>query len=175
MQNFNVSLQKISASTLTQAVSSWLNSDSNNDQRDSTLTRLIFFIFTDDSNLTRLIWVGVESNLTHDSWVKHNSACYNTLWKRVTIAGRMKVLEAAQYAPAAPAAGEGGGAVHCRRPPAGSIRPNPHRSSWPGPRDQSGAPVTSRRGGGEVRPHPCTVHRQGDRGDISRRSKLHGD
>ena len=80
MQNFNVSLQKNNYSTLTQAVSSWLNSDSNNDQHDSTLTRLysllfnftiLFFIFTDDLTLTRLIWVRVESNLTHDSWVKH--------------------------------------------------------------------------------------------------------
>ena len=66
--------RKISASTLTQAVSSWLNSDSNDDQRDSTLTRLISFIFTTDSTLTRLIWVRVESNLTHDSWVQHNPA-----------------------------------------------------------------------------------------------------
>ena len=49
---------KIIDLTLTQAVSSWLNSDSNDDQRDSTLTRLI--------------WVRVESNLTHDSWVEHN-------------------------------------------------------------------------------------------------------
>ena len=59
--------RNISASTLTQAVSSWLNSDSNDDQRDSTLTRLISFIFTADLTLTRLIWVRVESNLTHDS------------------------------------------------------------------------------------------------------------
>ena len=66
------SLRKISDSTLTQAVSSWLNSDSNDDQRDSTLTRLISWIFTADSTLTRLIWVRVESNLTHDSWVEHN-------------------------------------------------------------------------------------------------------
>ena len=66
------SLRKISDSTLTQAVSSWLNSDSNDGQRDSTLTQLIFLIFTADSTLTRLIWVRVESNLTHDSWVEHN-------------------------------------------------------------------------------------------------------
>ena len=65
--------RKIIASTLTQ-VSSWLNSDSNDDQRDSTLTRLIFLIFTTDSTLTRLNWVRVESNLTHDSWVEHNPA-----------------------------------------------------------------------------------------------------
>ena len=58
--------------TLTQAVSSWLNSDSNDDQRDSTLTRLISLLFTADSTLTRLIWVRVESNLTDDSWVEHN-------------------------------------------------------------------------------------------------------
>ena len=64
--------RKIIDSTLTQAVSSWPNSDSNNDQRDSTLTRLISLIFTADSTLTRLIWVRVESNLTHDSWVEHN-------------------------------------------------------------------------------------------------------
>ena len=69
------SLQKISDSTLTQAVSSWLNSDSNDNQRDSTLTRLISWIFTADSTLTRLIWVRVESNLTHDSWVEHNPVC----------------------------------------------------------------------------------------------------
>ena len=68
------SLRKISDSTLTQAVSSWLNSDSNDDQRDSTLTRLISLIFTADSTLTRLIWVRVVSNLTHDSWVGHNPA-----------------------------------------------------------------------------------------------------
>ena len=66
--------RKIIYSTLTQAVSSWLNSDSNDDQRDSTLTRLISLIFTADSTLTRLIWVRVESNLTHDSWVEHNPA-----------------------------------------------------------------------------------------------------
>ena len=35
------SLRKISDSALTQVVSSWLNSDSNDNQRDSTLTRLI--------------------------------------------------------------------------------------------------------------------------------------
>ena len=64
--------RKIIDSTLTQAVSSWLNSDSNDDQSDSTLTRLISLIFTADSTLTRLIWVRVESNLTHDSWVEHN-------------------------------------------------------------------------------------------------------
>ena len=51
---------------------SWLNSDSNDDQRDSTLTRLMSLIFTADSTLTRLIWVRVESNLTHNSWVEHN-------------------------------------------------------------------------------------------------------
>ena len=67
--------RKISDSTLTQAVSSWLNSDSNDEQRDSTLTRLISLIFTADSTLTRLIWVRVESNLTHDSWVEHNPVC----------------------------------------------------------------------------------------------------
>ena len=66
------SLRKIIHSTLTQAVFSWLNSDSNDDQRDLTLTRLISLIFTADSTLTRLIWVRVESNLTHDSWVEHN-------------------------------------------------------------------------------------------------------
>ena len=66
------SLRKICDSTLTQAVSSWLNSDSNDNQRDSTLTRLISWIFTADSTLTRLIWVRVESNLTHDSWLEHN-------------------------------------------------------------------------------------------------------
>ena len=66
------SLRKISDSTLTQAVSSWLNSDSNDNQRDSTLTRLISWIFTADSTLTRLIWVRVESHLTHGSWVEHN-------------------------------------------------------------------------------------------------------
>ena len=66
------SLRKISDSTLIQAVSSWLNSDSNDNQRDSTLTRLISWIFTDESTLTRLIWVRDESNLTHDSWVEHN-------------------------------------------------------------------------------------------------------
>ena len=49
MQNLTFSLQKITDSTLTQAV------DSNDDQRDSTLTRLIFLIFTADSTLTRLI------------------------------------------------------------------------------------------------------------------------
>ena len=64
--------RKIIDSTLTQAVSSWLNSDSNDDQRDSTLTRLISLIFTADSTLTQLIWVRVESNLTHDWWVEHN-------------------------------------------------------------------------------------------------------
>ena len=64
--------RKIIDSTLTQAISSWLNSDSNDYQRDSTLTRLISLIFTADSTLTRLIWVRVESNLTHDSWVEHN-------------------------------------------------------------------------------------------------------
>ena len=64
--------RKIINSTLTQAVSSWLNSDSNDDQRDSTLTRLISLIFTTDSTLTRLIWVRVESNLTYDSWIEHN-------------------------------------------------------------------------------------------------------
>ena len=64
--------RKIIDSTLTQAISSWLNSDSNDDQHDSTLTRLISLIFTADSTLTRLIWVRVESNLTHDSWVEHN-------------------------------------------------------------------------------------------------------
>ena len=65
-------LIKFSDSTLTEAVCMWLNSDSNDDQRDSTLTRLISLIFTADSILTRLIWVRVESNLTHDSWVEHN-------------------------------------------------------------------------------------------------------
>ena len=40
--------------------SAWLNS------------RLIFLVFTADSTMTRLIWVRVESNLTHDSWVGHN-------------------------------------------------------------------------------------------------------
>ena len=64
--------KRISDSTLTQAVSSWLNPDSNDEQRDSTLTRLISLIFTADSTLTRLIWVRVESNLTHDSWVEYN-------------------------------------------------------------------------------------------------------
>ena len=64
--------RKIIDSTLTQAISSWLNSDSNDYQRDSTLTRLISLIFTADSTLTRLTWVRVESNLTHDSWVEHN-------------------------------------------------------------------------------------------------------
>ena len=48
------SLRKISDSTLTQTVSSWLNSDSNDNQRDSTLTWLISWIFT------------------ADSWVEHN-------------------------------------------------------------------------------------------------------
>ena len=51
--------RKISASTLTQAVSSWLNTDSNDDQRDSTLTRLIFLHFhgrldSDSTRSTRL-------------------------------------------------------------------------------------------------------------------------
>ena len=50
------------------------STDSNDVQRDSTLTRLISLIFTADSTLTRLIWVRVESNLTHDSWVEHNPA-----------------------------------------------------------------------------------------------------
>ena len=40
---------KISVSSLTQAVFRWLNSDSNDDQRDSTLTRPISLIFTADS------------------------------------------------------------------------------------------------------------------------------
>ena len=40
--------------------SAWLNS------------RLIFLVFTADSTMTRLIWVRVESNLIHDSWVGHN-------------------------------------------------------------------------------------------------------
>ena len=84
--------RKISALTFTQAVSSWLNSDSNDDQRDSTLTRLISFIFTADSTLTRLIWVRVESNLTHDSWVEHNpgtwcSAGARKLVRKWTITG----------------------------------------------------------------------------------------
>ena len=57
---FTFSPRKIIDSTLTQAVSSWFNSDSNDDQRDSTLTRLISLIFTADSTLTRLIWVRVE-------------------------------------------------------------------------------------------------------------------
>ena len=70
------SRQKISDSALTQAVSSWLNSDSNGDQRDSTLTQIISLIFKADSTLTRLIWVRVESNLTHDSWVEHNPDGY---------------------------------------------------------------------------------------------------
>ena len=52
---FTFSLRKISDSTLTQAVSSWLNSDSNDDQRDSTLTRLISLIFTADSNHGRRV------------------------------------------------------------------------------------------------------------------------
>ena len=72
--------RKIIDSTLTQAVSSWLNSDSNDGQRNSTLTRLISLIFTADSTLTRLIWVRVESNLTHDSWVEHNPAWKGTTW-----------------------------------------------------------------------------------------------
>ena len=75
--------RKIIDSTLTQAVSSWLNSDSNDDQRDSTLTRLISLISTADSTLIRLIWVRVQSNLTHDSWVEHNPVCesiYNVNW-----------------------------------------------------------------------------------------------
>ena len=64
----------------------WLNFDSSSFQlaqlwlkryqRDSTLTRLISLIFTVDSTLTRLIWVRVESNLTHDSWVEHNPGRY---------------------------------------------------------------------------------------------------
>ena len=68
--------RKIIDSTLTQAVSSWPNSDSNDYQHDSTLTRLISLIFTIDSTLTRLIWVRVESNLTQDSWVEHNPGSY---------------------------------------------------------------------------------------------------
>ena len=87
--------KKIIDSTLTQTVSSWLNSDSNDDQRDSTLTRLISLIFTADSTLTRLIWVRVESNLTHDSWVEHNPGCHlflrttprsykNRIWKKMS-------------------------------------------------------------------------------------------
>ena len=54
--------QTIHDSTFTSAVSSWLNSDSNDGQRDSTPTRLISLIFTSDSTLTRLIWVGVKHN-----------------------------------------------------------------------------------------------------------------
>ena len=50
--------KKISDSTLAQAVSRWHNSDSNDNQRNSTLAQLI--------------WVRVESNLTHDLWVEHN-------------------------------------------------------------------------------------------------------
>ena len=58
--------------------------DSNDDQRDSTLTRLISLIFTADSILTRLIWVRVESKLTHDSWVEHYPA-HNHFTLHVTV------------------------------------------------------------------------------------------
>ena len=50
-------LRKISDSTLTQAVTSQLNSNSNNDQHDSTLTRLMSLIFKADWTLSRLILV----------------------------------------------------------------------------------------------------------------------
>ena len=66
--------KKINDSTLTQAVSSWLISDSNKDQFDSILTRLMSLIFMSDSTLTLVISVRVDSNLIHDSWVEHNPA-----------------------------------------------------------------------------------------------------
>ena len=44
---------------------------------DSTLTRLDILFFQADSTLTGLIWVRVESDLTHDSWVEHNPGFYH--------------------------------------------------------------------------------------------------
>ena len=41
--------------------------------------------FTADSTLTRLIWVRVESNLTHDSWVEHNPGMHSSRWRGNTI------------------------------------------------------------------------------------------
>ena len=43
-------------------------------------TPLISLIFTVESTLTRLIWVSIESNLTHDSWVERNVA-----WKKISM------------------------------------------------------------------------------------------
>ena len=73
---------RISDSDLTQTVSSWLNYDSNDHQHDLTLTwlkSLILWLTQLDSFESE--WVRVESNLTHDSWFKHNPAKDFTLWR----------------------------------------------------------------------------------------------
>ena len=59
--NFDIGSRYSVGSTRLKRRSAWLNS-----------TRLISLIFTADSTMTRLIWVRLESNLTHDSWVEHN-------------------------------------------------------------------------------------------------------
>ena len=69
MQNLTFSPQK----NQWEAVSSWFDAGSKDDQRDSTLTLLISLIFTAESTLIRLIWVRVESNWTYHTWVGHNS------------------------------------------------------------------------------------------------------
>ena len=79
-------------SNLTQAVSSWLNSDSNDDQRELPLTRLKSLIFTTDSTLTLLIWVRVESNLTHSSMSRAQPVSKPHLWMELQTKSIVRII-----------------------------------------------------------------------------------
>ena len=60
----------------------WLNSGSSGNQRGSTLTRLIYYLFKRLNSWIdyRLIWVNVESNLNSVSWVERNPAAGPDKW-----------------------------------------------------------------------------------------------
>ena len=67
---FNILFRKILESTLTQVVSSWLNSDLNDGQHDLTLLWLVTLIFMADSTLTWHIW---WFEWETESWVEFES------------------------------------------------------------------------------------------------------
>ena len=77
--------RKICDSTLTQAVSSWLNSDSNDDQHDSTLTRLIssllrptqLWLDSFESESSQIWLTTHESRTTLLEWPKCRGKTYN--------------------------------------------------------------------------------------------------
>ena len=79
LQNPNVIFSQENAwLNLDSSSSRWLNSDSSDIQCDWTLTWLNV-LFLADLTLTRLIWVRVESKLTHDLWSDLRNLPYTTI------------------------------------------------------------------------------------------------